>query len=102
MLLDSHMMRLDDLDYHLPASQIAQRPLEGRDASCVLELPRSDGGPSDHLFADLPDLLRGDELIVLNNARVIPARLFARRAGVHSQPSSPSTRSEHLTGKVEV
>jgi S-adenosylmethionine:tRNA ribosyltransferase-isomerase len=102
MLLDSHMMRLDDLDYHLPASQIAQRPLERRDASRVLELPRSDGGPSDHLFADLPDLLRGDELIVLNNARVIPARLFGRRAGVHSQPSSPSTRSEHLTGKVEV
>jgi len=102
MLLDSHLMRLDDLDYHLPDSQIAQRPLERRDASRLLELPRSDDRPSDHLFADLPNLLRGDELIVLNNARVIPARLFGRRAGVHSEPPSRLTRSAHLTGKVEV
>jgi|SRR5580704_8137658 S-adenosylmethionine:tRNA ribosyltransferase-isomerase len=102
MLVDSHLMRLDDLDYSLPDSQIAQRPLDRRDASRLLQLPRSDGSPIDHLFADLPDLLRGDELIVLNNARVIPARLFGRRAGVHSQPPSRSTRSEHLTGSVEV
>jgi S-adenosylmethionine:tRNA ribosyltransferase-isomerase len=102
MLLDSHLMRLDELDYHLPDGQIAQRPLERRDASRLLELLRSDGSPSDHQFADLPDLLRDDELIVLNNARVIPARLFGRRAGVHSQPPSRSTRSEHLTGKMEV
>jgi S-adenosylmethionine:tRNA ribosyltransferase-isomerase len=102
MLLDSHLMRLDDLDYALPESQIAQRPLDRRDASRLLQLPRSDGRASDHLFVDLPDLLCGDELIVLNNARVIPARLFGRRAGVHSQPPSRSTRREHLTGKVEV
>jgi S-adenosylmethionine:tRNA ribosyltransferase-isomerase len=102
MLLDSHLMRLDDLDYALPESQIAKRPLDRRDASRLLQLPRSDGRASDHLFVDLPDLLCGDELIVLNNARVIPARLFGRRAGVHSQPPSRSTRREHLTGKVEV
>jgi S-adenosylmethionine:tRNA ribosyltransferase-isomerase len=51
---------------------------------------------------DLPDLLRSDGLIILNNTRVIPARLFGRRAGVHAQPPSRSTRREHLTGKVEV
>jgi S-adenosylmethionine:tRNA ribosyltransferase-isomerase len=102
MLLDSHLMRLDELDYHLPDSQIAQRPLESRDASRLLELSRSKGSVADRLFVDLPDLLRGDELMVLNNARVIPARLFGRRAGVHSQPPSRATRSEHLTGKVEV
>jgi S-adenosylmethionine:tRNA ribosyltransferase-isomerase len=56
----------------------------------------------DHLFAELPTLLRGDELVVLNNTRVIPARLFGRRAGVHSQAPSKATRSEHLTGKIEV
>jgi len=95
-------MRLDDLDYYLPDSQIAQRPLDRRDASRLLELPRSEGNPSDHLFADLPNRLRGDELIVLNNARVIPARLFGRREGVHSQPPSRTTRHEHFTGKVEV
>jgi S-adenosylmethionine:tRNA ribosyltransferase-isomerase len=56
----------------------------------------------DHLFTELPSLLRGDELVVLNNARVIPARLFGRRAGINSQPPSKATRSEHLTGKMEV
>jgi S-adenosylmethionine:tRNA ribosyltransferase-isomerase len=102
MLLDSHLMRLDDLDYHLPDSQIAQRPLDRRDASRLLELSRSEGSLTDRRFADLPALLRGDELVVLNNARVIPARLFGLRAGVHSQPASRATRGEHLTGKVEV
>jgi len=102
MLLDSPLMRLDAFDYHLPPGQIAQRPLERRDASRLLELPRSKGSLSDHLFADLPNLLRGDELIVLNNTRVIPARLFGLRAGVHSQHPSRTTRHEHLTGKVEV
>lgn len=102
MLLDSPLMRLDDLDYHLRADQIAQRPLDRRDASRLLELPRSEGGPQDRLFADLPELLRGDELLVLNNTRVIPARLFGRRAGVHAQTPSRATLREHLTGKVEV
>jgi S-adenosylmethionine:tRNA ribosyltransferase-isomerase len=102
MLVDSFFMRLDDLDYHLPAGQIAQKPLDRRDASRLLLLSRSAGGLKDHLFVDLSDLLRGDELMVLNNTRVIPARLFGRRAGVHAQPPSRTTRQEHLTGKVEV
>jgi len=102
MLLDLRLMRIDDLDFHLPESQIAQRPLDRRDGSRLLELSRVNGSLADHLFAELPELLRGDELIVLNNARVIPARLFGRRAGVHAQPASRTTRSEHLTGQVEV
>jgi S-adenosylmethionine:tRNA ribosyltransferase-isomerase len=102
MLLDSLLMRLDDLDYNLPQSQIAQRPLDRRDASRLLELSRSKGSIEDRHFVNLPDLLCGDELIVLNNTRVIPARLFGRRAGVHSQSPSRATRREHLTGKVEV
>ncbi len=56
----------------------------------------------DHLFTELPSLLRGDELVVLNNTRVIPARLFGRRTGVDSQAPSKATRSEHLTGKIEL
>ncbi len=95
-------MRLDELDYHLPREQIAQRPLDSREASRLLFLNRSSGVFEDRLFTDLPRLLRGDELLVFNNARVIPARLFGRRAGVHSQPPSRATRSEHLTGKVEI
>ncbi len=95
-------MRPTDLDYLLPSSQIAQRPPARRDSSRLLLLSRSDGHREDRLFVDLADLLRGDELIVLNNTRVIPARLFGRRAGVHAQPPSRASRREHLTGKVEV
>lgn len=95
-------MRLEELDYHLPPDQIAQRPLERRDASRLLLLNRSSGRFEDRLFAEFPDLLEGNELLVVNNARVIPARLFGRRAGVHSQKPSRSTRAEHLTGKVEI
>jgi S-adenosylmethionine:tRNA ribosyltransferase-isomerase len=102
MLLDFQLMRIDDLDFHLPESQIAQRPLDRREASKLLEVSRVNGSLADQLFAELPELLRGDELIVLNNARVIPARLFGHRAGVHAQPPSRATRNEHLTGRVEV
>jgi S-adenosylmethionine:tRNA ribosyltransferase-isomerase len=102
MLLDFLAMRLEDLDYHLPASQIAQRPLDRRDASRMLEIDRSAARLHDHLFRDLAELLRGDELVVLNNTRVIPARLFGRRAGVHAEPPSRTIRTEYLTGKVEV
>jgi S-adenosylmethionine:tRNA ribosyltransferase-isomerase len=95
-------MRLDELDYKLPPKQIAQRPLDRRDASRLLLLDRETGAFEDRMFAELPELLAGNELLVLNNARVIPARLFGRRAGVRSQKPSRATRAEHLTGKVEV
>ena len=95
-------MRLDELDYHLPKEQIAQRPLDRREASRLLLLDRVTGRVEDHRFLEFWELLQGNELLVLNNARVIPARLFGRRAGIHSQPPSRASRSEHLSGKVEV
>ncbi|HKV62892.1 MAG TPA: tRNA preQ1(34) S-adenosylmethionine ribosyltransferase-isomerase QueA [Candidatus Acidoferrum sp.] len=95
-------MRLDELDYRLPREQIAQRPLDRREASRLLLLNRGHGAFEDHQFTEFPSLLRGDELLVFNNARVIPARLFGRRAGVHSQPASRATKAGHLTGRVEI
>src|SRR5258706_10413564 len=95
-------MRLDELDYHLPKEQIAQRPLDRREASRLLLLDRATGWFEDHRFLEFCELLQGNELLVLNNARVIPARLFGRRVGIHSQPPSWASRSEHLSGKVEV
>jgi S-adenosylmethionine:tRNA ribosyltransferase-isomerase len=95
-------MRLDELDYALPRAQIAQRPLDRRDASRLLVLDRLRSSWEDHLFRELPSLLHGDELVVLNNTRVIPARLFGRRAGMYSQPASRATRHEHLQATVEV
>jgi len=68
----------------------------------MLLLDRTSGAVSDSSFACLPELLRGNELLVFNNARVIPARLFGKRAGLHSQPPSHSTAREHLSGSVEV
>jgi S-adenosylmethionine:tRNA ribosyltransferase-isomerase len=95
-------MRLDEFDYLLPQAQIAQRPLPRRDGSRLLGMDRESGKLTDRSFAEFAGLLRGDELIVLNNARVIPARLFGRRAGVFSDPPSRTTRREHLSGTVQV
>src|SRR6266481_9153899 len=64
-------MRLDELEYRLPSEQIAQRPLERREASRLLFLDRFSGAFEDRMFTEFPSLLRGDELLVLNNARVI-------------------------------
>ena len=95
-------VRADELDYHLPPERIAQRPLPDRDASRLLLLDRMHGSWQDRQFAELPALLRGDELLVFNNARVLPARLFGRRAGVHSQRPTRKTAREYLTGIVEI
>jgi S-adenosylmethionine:tRNA ribosyltransferase-isomerase len=95
-------MRVDAFDYQLPDELIAQRPMALREASRMLLLDRQSGAWEDRAFAELPELLRGDELLVLNNARVLPARLFGKRAGVHSQAPSRKTTREHLTGTVEV
>ena len=95
-------MLLHELDYHLPQERIAQKPLPARDASRLLLLDRRTGKFSDARFAQLPEFLRGNELLVFNNARVIPARLFGKRARIHSQAPSRATAREHLTGTVEV
>lgn len=95
-------MRLDELEYRLPREQVAQRPLDRRDASRLMLLDRLSGAFEDRLFTEFPSLLRGDELLIINNARVIPARLFGRRVGIHSQPPSRATKAEHLTGRVEI
>ena len=95
-------MRLDEFDYQLPEDRIAQHPLPDRSASRLLLLDRAAGHWEDRQFVELPSLLRGGELMVLNNARVIPARLFGRRLGTRSQPPSRATRREHLRTPIEV
>jgi S-adenosylmethionine:tRNA ribosyltransferase-isomerase len=97
-------MRLDDFDYDLPASQIAQYPPPNRDGARLLLVDRKSATQTtftDALFSHLPNLLRGDELLVFNNARVIPARLFGRRTkptpGISATPRQPDP-----SGEVEV
>jgi S-adenosylmethionine:tRNA ribosyltransferase-isomerase len=73
-------MQLSDFDYDLPQELIAQAPLEHRAASRLLVLDGNSGDLSDRAFADLPQLLRPDDLLVFNDTRVIPARLFGRKS----------------------
>ena len=74
-------MKTSDFDYHLPPELIAQTPIEPRDAARLLQLDRTSGAIRHFHFRDLPDLLRPGDLLVANESRVIPARIFARKAG---------------------
>jgi len=71
---------VSELDYDLPPELIAQAPAPSRDASRLLVIDRARGGFEDHVFAELPDLLRPGDCLVVNNSRVIPARVLARDA----------------------
>lgn len=95
-------MRPEDFDYILPDSQIAQRPLPARDGSRMLLLEQAARQPVDLLFTQFPDLLRGDELLVVNNARVVPARLFGRRWGSTAEADRASARNQRPSGQIEV
>jgi S-adenosylmethionine:tRNA ribosyltransferase-isomerase len=97
-------MNLDELNFDLPPERIAQHPLASRDASRMLLLDKNTGAWDDRHFREFPDLLRGDELIILNNARVLPARLFGRRVGIHAEPPGihNPARHEHLRTPIEV
>jgi len=73
-------MNVDDFDYDLPPRFIAQSPLKRRDSSRLMRLDRATGAISHHIFSDIVDMLRPNDVLVLNNTRVIPARLQARKA----------------------
>jgi S-adenosylmethionine:tRNA ribosyltransferase-isomerase len=76
--------------------------LDQRDASRLLVVEKASGRVADAQFSRFAEFLGGNEVIVFNNARVIPARLFGKRAGVHSEKPSRKMVEEHLTGNVEV
>ncbi len=72
-------MKIADFDYELPAELIAQTPLDARDASRMLVLDRHEQTWSDSSFKDFTQHLRRNDVVVVNNSRVIPARLTGRR-----------------------
>ena len=97
-------MLVSDFNYSLAQELIAQEPLPDRAASRLLHLNRSSGELLDRRFRDFPDLLRTDDLVVFNNTRVFPARLYGRRSGARAQPLSaanPASR-DFLRGTIEV
>ena len=72
-------MKTNDFDYHLPETSIAQTPAEPRDSSRLLVLHRTTGDVEHRLFRDVSLFLRPGDLLVLNQTRVIPARIFAHK-----------------------
>ncbi|MGA8527164.1 MAG: tRNA preQ1(34) S-adenosylmethionine ribosyltransferase-isomerase QueA [Candidatus Sulfotelmatobacter sp.] len=97
-------MRVSDFHFHLPDELIAQEPLAARDGSRMLHLQRTSGRYFDQLFRNFPELLQPGDLLVFNDTRVFPARLFGRREGVRAQalsPRNPAAR-DFLHGRIEV
>jgi S-adenosylmethionine:tRNA ribosyltransferase-isomerase len=84
-------LRVADFDFDLPAELIAQQPLAERGRSRMLAVDRVSGVLRDATFAELPAFLRPGDLLALNDTRVIPARLYARRTLVRDrqEPSAP-------------
>jgi S-adenosylmethionine:tRNA ribosyltransferase-isomerase len=107
---------VSDFHFDLPEELIAQEALADRSASRLLRLDSASGEFADCRFRDFPEMLRADDLLVFNNTRVFPARLFGRRAGAQvsrgdsgragSQNPQPlakdARRMGHPVGKVEV
>ena len=72
-------MRKSDFNYHLPEHLIAQKPLADRVASRMLCMDRLTGELKDKQFIDFIDLINKDDLLVLNDTKVIPARLYGKK-----------------------
>jgi S-adenosylmethionine:tRNA ribosyltransferase-isomerase len=85
---------VSDFDYDLPEELIAQEPPAERGTSRMLVMDRASGAVRDGQFAEFPSLLRKGDLLVLNDSRVIPARLYARR--------TLRREKEKPTGRIEV
>ena len=79
-MADADLHAADSYDYDLPRDLVAQEPLADRAAARLLVVNRADGSLSHRSIRDLPDLLAPGDLVVVNDTRVVPARLVGRRA----------------------
>jgi S-adenosylmethionine:tRNA ribosyltransferase-isomerase len=93
-----------EFNYSLPAELIAQESLPDRAASRLLRLERSSGELKDATFREFAEMLRADDLVVFNNTKVFPARLYGQRSGAKAQPVSAQNPAakDFLKGRVEV
>ncbi len=87
-------LRVSDFDFNLPEELIAQQPALERGASRMLVMDRATGDLRDSMFAELPSMLRAGDVLVLNDSRVIPARLYGHR--------TLRREKEKPTGRIEV
>ncbi len=93
-------MRPEDFDYELPASLIAQEPAARRDASRLMTVDAT-GAIGHHRFTDLSSLLRSGDLIVINDTRVRPARLYGRRGAAGAGGRVEALLIERIGGTPE-
>jgi S-adenosylmethionine:tRNA ribosyltransferase-isomerase len=78
-------LNVSEFDFNLPETLIAQHPIEPRDASRLMVLNRVSGGIEHHRFRDLVSLLKAGDVLVINNTRVIPARLIGEKEGTEGK-----------------
>jgi S-adenosylmethionine:tRNA ribosyltransferase-isomerase len=90
-------MRTDLFDFELPAGRIALRPVSPRDAARLLVV-RPGGAPEDKSVRDLPELLNPGDALVVNDTKVIAARLVGRRIGRDTEPRIEATLIERIDG----
>src|SRR5215468_6302064 len=93
------IVRTDLFDFDLPPERIALRPVSPRDAARLLVVrPEMKPELDDRSVRDLPDLLRAGDALVVNDSKVIPARLGGRRIGRGSEPAIEATLHQRLDG----
>uniref|UniRef100_A0A7C3RW57 S-adenosylmethionine:tRNA ribosyltransferase-isomerase n=1 Tax=Dictyoglomus thermophilum TaxID=14 RepID=A0A7C3RW57_DICTH len=73
------VLKLSDYDYYLPEELIAQEPAEPRDSSKLMVVDRSTGDISIHIFRDIKNFLKKGDVLVLNNTKVVPARIYGKK-----------------------
>jgi S-adenosylmethionine:tRNA ribosyltransferase-isomerase len=79
------VLKLEDFDFELPEELIAQHPIEPRDSSRLMVIDRTSGQINHHVFRELPSLLKPGDVLVVNNTRVIPARLIGEKEGTQAR-----------------
>jgi S-adenosylmethionine:tRNA ribosyltransferase-isomerase len=87
---------VSDFNFELPEELIAQQPASERSGARMLRLDRATGEWRDGWFRDFPELLRAGDVLVLNDSRVIPARLLGRRLSAAAKATAPGGRVELL------
>ena len=84
-VLNTNEMKVTDYYFDLPQEQIAQDPLEDRSSSRLLVLNKETGEYSHHVFREITEFLKPGDCLVLNNTKVIPARLFGEKEGTQAK-----------------
>ena len=84
-VLNENEMKVTDYYFDLPQEQIAQDPLEDRSSSRLLVLDKETGEYSHHVFREITEFLKPGDCLVLNNTKVIPARLFGEKEGTQAK-----------------